>query len=116
MRDPATGVHKVDGTVADHLIGDVDAPMTRVLRPWGVVRIVSGGAGARRDALAASSVRTIVDRGNETVATPVCRFDVARPLGIVAKRLPNLTHAGLQRGVADEDVRPQIVEQLSLGH
>ena len=39
------------------------------------------------------------------------RFDEARRLGIVRKRLANLTDRDLQHGIADERVRPDRADQ-----
>ena len=57
------------------------------------------------------SVRIRTDLSDEPVAATVGRFDEARRLGIVRKRLANLTDRDLQHGIADERVLPDRADQ-----
>ncbi len=70
MGDEALGEDEVDGSLADDLVGDVDAAAPRELDPWrhdasvdDRKAIVNGQGGARRPAVGAALYQTATRRG-----------------------------------------------------
>ena len=118
MGDPPHDEHEVDRTIAEHLVGDVDVAAARIPRDRDVRyrrlhrgRCARGARGSRQFRFQ----RADRHGGDEAIPAPVRRLDVLRLARIVVQRLPDFPDADLERGVADEDVGPQRVEELLLG-
>ena len=100
---------------SEHLIRDVHVAAVRVVGPRNVERSCGwNGRGGRE--WRGRQVGDSADGRDEPIAAPVRGLDVLRLLDLVVEGLADLADAHLQRGVADEDLRPAGVEQLLFRH
>ena len=115
VRDPAHHEDQIDGTGTDHFVGDVHVAAVRVAHAR-----THGGERGHERSLRAGGGRldgaARLDRRDESIAAPMGGLNEPWFVGIVAERAADVANRSFQHGLADEDVRPDGVQQLLLEH
>jgi hypothetical protein len=119
MRDPSHHEYQVEGPLAEDLIRNVDVSAARIVRFRRLERIDGRrGVDGRLRRLNPGGCRLVRfrHRSDEAIAAAMDRLDELRRLRIVGQHPADLADADLQGSVADEDPRPDPVEELVFRH